>query len=88
VKLIDELVIRPSQDPRALASAALDHLRARRRLSPLLRVFGRSIESAAGAESDLFSYVLFDAEYTAAICDLGYQDARRREEDLARFFSD
>jgi hypothetical protein len=40
------------------------------------------------AQRDLFSYVLFDAEYTTALCDLGYQDARRREDDLVRFFSD
>jgi NTE family protein len=88
LKLVDEAVIRPSEDPRALASAALERLRAKGRLSPVLRLFGHSVERAAGAASDLFSYVLFDAEYTAALCDLGYQDARRREEDLVRFFSD
>jgi NTE family protein len=87
LRLVDETVIRPSQDPRALAAEALRRLRAQGRLSALLRLFDRSLERRAeGAE--LFSYVLFDAEYTAALCDLGYEDARRREEDLARFFAD
>jgi NTE family protein len=87
LKLVDEAVIRPSEDPRALANAALERLRARGRVSPLLRLLGASAESAVGEASDLFSYVLFDAEYTGALCDLGYQDARRREGDLVHFFS-
>ena len=88
LKLIDETVIRPSEDPRALAAAALQRLRAEGRLSALLRLFGRSLARRGGRSADLFSYVLFDAEYTAALCDLGYQDARSREDDLARFFAD
>ncbi len=87
LRLVEETVIRPSQDPRALAAEALRRLRAQGRLSSLLRLFDRSLEHRTEG-ADLFSYVLFDAEYTAALCDLGYEDARRREEDLARFFAE
>jgi NTE family protein len=87
LRLVEETVIRPSEDPRAVAADALRRLRAKGRLSALLRLFDRSLERRAeGAE--LFSYILFDAEYTATLCALGYEDARRREEDLAAFFAD
>ena len=32
------------------------------------------------------SYLLFDGEYARALMELGEQDARKREEALARFF--
>jgi NTE family protein len=88
LKRIEETVIRPSEDPRALAAAALKRLGKEGRLPALLRLFGRSLERRGRSAGDLCSYVLFDAEYTAALCELGYEDARRREEDLARFFGD
>jgi NTE family protein len=88
LKSVEETVIRPSEDPRALAAAAYERLGAAGRRSALLRLLGRPLERRGGAGADLLSYVLFDAEYTAALCELGYQDARKREADLARFFSD
>ena len=39
-------------------------------------------------ESDLLSYLLFDGEFCAPLTELGYADARAREEELAAFFSD
>lgn len=37
-------------------------------------------------EADLLSYLYFDREYTGALEALGYEDARRQEEDLAKLF--
>ena len=39
-------------------------------------------------ESDLLSYLLFDGNFLSPLADLGYADARAREEELAAFFSD
>jgi NTE family protein len=86
LKRIEETVIRPSEDPCALAAEAVARLRKQGRLPALLRVFGRPLARRPRGGADLLSYVLFDAEYTAALCELGFEDARRREEDLARFF--
>lgn len=87
LRFIEETVIRPSEDPRSVAQAAQERLRKQGRLPTLLSLLARSAESA-GAASDLFSYILFDAEYTSAMCDLGYEDARRHEAELVSFFSD
>jgi NTE family protein len=42
-------------------------------------------DPANTGESDLLSYLLFDHSFTATIEDLGFEDARRQEEKLARF---
>ncbi|MCC6641617.1 MAG: patatin-like phospholipase family protein [Deltaproteobacteria bacterium] len=86
---IDDLVIRPSADVGLLAGSVLAARRAAGKLTPLLRLFLRSI-SASGvpSEADLLSYLLFDEEYAAPMIELGMADARAREEDLMRFFSD
>ena len=39
-------------------------------------------------EHDLASYLVFDAEYTSRLIDLGYQDALSRQEDILAFFVD
>jgi len=86
---IDDLVIRPSADVGLLAGSVLASRREAGKLTPLLRLFLRSI-SASGvpSEADLLSYLLFDADYAAPMIELGAADARAREEDLVRFFSD
>lgn len=86
---IDDLVIRPSADVGLLAGNVLDARRAAGKLTPLLRLFLRSI-SASGvpSEADLLSYLLFDEDYARPMIELGMADARARESDLVRFFSD
>lgn len=39
---------------------------------------------SSGPDADLLSYIYFDREYTGALEQLGYEDARRQEEALAR----
>jgi NTE family protein len=40
------------------------------------------------AEADLLSYLLFDGEFLGPLAELGYNDARSRENEFAAFFSD
>ena len=42
--------------------------------------------NAEGGESDFLSYLFFDHGYTGVLEQMGYEDARDREEALARFF--
>jgi len=57
--------------------------------SPFFRLAMRNLGSGSRtAESDLFSYLLFDGEFLAPLAELGYRDAEAQEEELARFFED
>lgn len=86
---VDDLVLRPARDLGVLAAEALERLRRAGRLSPLLRLLVGAAAAGGGTslEADLLSYLLFDREYTAPLLELGYADAKAREEDLASFFS-
>jgi NTE family protein len=53
--------------------------------SLLLRFAANRMGDASG---DLLSYLLFDRSYTAQLEELGFQDAKRNEERIARFLSD
>jgi NTE family protein len=53
--------------------------------SMLLRFAANRMGDASG---DLLSYLLFDRSYTAQLEELGFEDARRNEERIARFLSD
>ncbi|HEB90353.1 MAG TPA: hypothetical protein ENI85_12350 [Deltaproteobacteria bacterium] len=88
LKLIDDLVIRPSEDLGRLAAEVV-------RDDPELDfgAFLGLLRRATGAgtstkEADLLSYLLFDATYARRLADLGFRDAESREEQLAAFFRD
>lgn len=88
LRVIDDLVIRPSED---LGRIAAEMRRSRAGLggSALARLLMRSVESSGRpGEADLLSYFLFDARYIGELLRLGYCDARACEEELAAFFSD
>ena len=51
----------------------------------LARIF---LRDAPTGEADLLSYLLFDGEFLAPLAELGYNDARSHENELAAFFSD
>lgn len=88
-KEIDALVIQPSADLGVLAGQVLGTKREQGSLSPLLRFFLRTLGSAGTSfEGDLLSYLLFDADYASPVVQLGFADARAREAELVRFFSD
>ncbi len=88
-KRIDDLVIRPSADVGILAGLVLDQKRTAGKLTGLLRLFLRSLNaSGVPFESDLLSYLLFDGDFARPMIELGLADARAREEEFLRFFSD
>ena len=86
---IRDVVIRPSADLGILAGQILENMERSRRRSPLLWLAARNLGSdGRSPEADLLSYLLFDGEFVGPLVDLGYADARAREEELMAFFSD
>jgi NTE family protein len=86
---IRDVVIRPSADLGILAGQILENLEESRGRSPLLRLAARNLGGdGRSPEADLLSYLLFDGEFVAPLAELGYADARAREEELCAFFSD
>lgn len=76
------LFLAPTEDLGAMAAHVY-------RTSPpkLSGAAAQLIERAAGhsgPDADLLSYIYFDADYTSAVEALGYEDARKHEEALAR----
>lgn len=86
---IEDLVIRPSADLGQLAGQILMTMSEGQARSPLVRLAARNLtEGQRTPESDLLSYLLFDGEFCGPLAELGYADARAREEELAAFFTD
>ncbi len=87
-RTIHDLVIRPSRDLGVMAGEVLETMPEDRSRSPLLRLAMRGIGGRRSSESDLLSYLLFDGEFLGPLTELGYLDAKAREEELVAFFSD
>jgi NTE family protein len=87
--VVDDVVVRPSQDLGVLA-AQVAREQQRSADSPLLRLVLRmlGVSEHDPFEADLLSYLFFDRSYTSTLLDLGYSDAQRQQEELARFFAD
>jgi NTE family protein len=84
---IHSLAIYPRED---IGRVANEHLR--RNQPRFGRLLGRGLfkilDLGEGADSDLVSYLLFDGDYARTLMQMGLEDARAREEELARFFFD
>jgi NTE family protein len=79
LRRIDALVLHPQSD---LSAAAAAHARELpRSVRALLRTMGAGRERGA----QLSSYLLFEAGYTRALMQMGYQDALARREEICRF---
>lgn len=82
---LDVLALSPSQDIGAMAT---EFLRLHRRRLSREGVSGRLLAWAAGGDvdTDLMSYLLFDAEFTRQLITLGVRDAHARADDIRAFF--
>jgi len=89
LRVVRDVVVRPSQDLGVMAGETLHGIGGRARPPAPMRVLLKGLDLGdAPFEADLLSYVLFDASYTRRLVALGYDDARRQENELAEFFSD
>jgi NTE family protein len=81
---IQTLEIRPSLDLGAVAAEVFQesNIEASRPTRMLLQAIGNR---ESPSEADLLSYLLFDKSYTSLIEQLGFEDARYRQEEIARF---
>jgi NTE family protein len=85
---VDDVVVRPSRDLGVLAGELVAEPERAARVPAWVRLLQRALGLAGEPlEADLLSYVLFDSVYTAPLVQLGIEDARRQEEELARFFT-
>lgn len=84
---IHALAIYPRED---IGRIANEHLRRNRpRFGRLLgRGLLKLLDLGEGSDADLVSYLLFDGDYARDLMRMGFEDARAREEELARFFFD
>jgi NTE family protein len=89
LRIVDDVVVRPSLDLGVMAGETLHGIGGRARPSAPVRLLLRALDLGdAPFEADLLSYLLFDTSYTSRLVALGYEDARRQENQLAEFFSD
>jgi NTE family protein len=88
MRVIEDLVVRPSQDVGVIAGEAMRGIGGPRP-SAGVRLLLRAFDLGdAPFEADLLSYVLFDRSFTRRLVALGYEDAQNQADELAAFFSD
>lgn len=88
-RIVDEFMIRPSADLGEIAG----HIARTGRFrgsggGPGIQLLRRLATARGADEADLLSYILFDGLYAAEVARLGYEDARTRHNELARFLAD
>ena len=79
MRRVEPLTIDPSQD---LALVAEHHAR---RMPALVRYLMEGLGPADAQSADLMSYLLFDASYTRALVEIGYEDASTRIDEIEAF---
>ncbi len=87
---VSDVLLRPSVDLGRLAVEVMLRPNVRGRLDGPAGFFMRHLAESSERDndpSDLLSYLCFDGEYAHELIALGQQDARAREEELARFLT-
>ncbi len=87
LRKIDPLHIWPSRDIGKMAADFVNSGKAKIRKRVVRKIIDRIASAENRGETDLLSYVLFDGQYASSLIDLGYEDAKSREHELAEFFS-
>ncbi|MFN0063414.1 MAG: patatin-like phospholipase family protein [Myxococcaceae bacterium] len=89
-RLVQDLVLRPSQDIALIAAkhAKKDRLPALTSPSLPTKLLHRLAKSQLVAEGDLASYLLFDGAYARDLITLGMEDAHAQKDALTRFFAE
>jgi NTE family protein len=88
-RVVGEYMVRPSIDLGAIAGEVARAGRFKGTGGGTGIRLLRRLAGASGAdEADLLSYILFDGEYAHELVRMGYEDARMRHEELARFLCD
>jgi len=81
---LDTLVFKPSKDIGRMARECANDIQASRFSSWLL---ARTASLGAIWESDLLSFILFDADFATELIQLGRKDALRRADEIDAFFN-
>jgi NTE family protein len=82
MRLINPLVLHPSEDLAVVASGCAHHM------PPLVRWLLDGLGNPDARSADLMSYLLFAGEYTRTLIDIGYADASRRIDEIEAFLLD
>ena len=79
LRLVDTLIIKPQLDFNELAHRHYE------RMPPAVRRLLGLVGVDRETPSSIVSYLLFEKEYCRELIQIGYEDARNREEDIHRF---
>jgi len=85
LRKVDIVHLRPSEDLGELAGR-MYRARPPKTSRPIRFMLDRVLAYTDDLEADLLSYLYFDREYTGALESLGYEDARRHEQQLATLY--
>jgi NTE family protein len=88
-RVVGEYMIRPSVDLGEIAGEIARSGRFRGQGGGAgIRLLRRLASARGTSEADLLSYILFDGNYAAELVRAGYEDARARHNELAKFLCD